>query len=90
MCGGLSITLLYSAFETWMITEYQPRELEAAGLNLSSIFGTMTTISDVVAVVSGVSSDALVAVTHSRVFPFLASVATLVAAFLFISRNWVC
>lgn len=89
MCGGLSTTLLYSVFETWMITEYHQRELEEWGLNLSTVFGTMTTISSMVAIVSGVFGDALLTVTGSRVSPFLASVVCLGAAFALISRYWV-
>ena len=89
MAGGLSTTLLYSVFETWMITEYHQRDLEAAGLTLSNILSTMTTISSMVAIVCGIFGDALVAVTQSRVSPFLASVASLVAAFVFIVRYWV-
>ena len=89
MCGGLSTTLLYSVFETWMITEYHQRDLEAAGLTLSNIFGMMTIISSMVAICSGVLGDGLVAMTQSRVSPFLASVASLVAAFAYISKYWV-
>lgn len=89
MAGGLSTTLLYSVFETWMITEYHQRDLEAAGLTLSNILSTMTTISSMVAIFCGIFGDALVAVTQSRVSPFLASVASLVAAFVFIARYWV-
>lgn len=89
MAGGLSTTLLYSVFETWMITEYHQRDLESAGLTLSNIFGTMTTISSMVAIFSGIFGDALVAVTQSRVSPFLASVASLVAAFVYIAKYWV-
>ena len=90
VCGGLSTTLLYSAFETWMLTEYHDRELELAGLKLSNMFGSMTIISCTVAVVSGVVGEILVSWTGSRISPFLASVACLGAAFLYMLRVWVC
>jgi MFS family permease len=56
-CGGVSTTLLYSVFETWMIAEYHDQALDAYGLSLGSMFGKMTTLSGVVAIVSGVVGD---------------------------------
>ena len=90
LCGGLSTTLLCSVFETWMISEYHRQDLEAAGLNLNNFSGSMTAISSMVAILSGIFGDALVTVTRSRVSPFLASVVCLAAAFALISRYWVC
>ena len=87
--GGLSTTLLFSVFETWMITEYHNRGLDNAGLDLSSIFGNMTTLSSVMAIVSGVFGDLLVQYTGSRTSPFLASVVCLAVALCLISTLWV-
>lgn len=87
--GGISTTLLYSVFETWMVAEFHRRELEKKGAQLSSIFGTMTTLSSIVAIFAGVFSEWLVAVTNTKKAPFMASIACLVVAFPVISSYWV-
>ena len=89
LLGGFSTTLLFSVFETWMITEYHHRRLEASGLSLSSIFGKMTTVSSVVAIVSGVLGDFLVERTASRTSPFFVSVICLVLALGVMLKYWV-
>jgi LytS/YehU family sensor histidine kinase len=81
--------LLFSVFDTWMITEYHNRGLENAGLHLSDIFGNMTTLSCVVAILAGVLGDLLVQYSASRIAPFLASVICLVVAALLILTRWV-
>ncbi|KAG9960944.1 major facilitator superfamily domain-containing protein, partial [Aureobasidium melanogenum] len=87
-CGGISTTLLYSVFETWMIAEYHDQALDAYGLSLGSMFGKMTTLSSVVAIVSGVVGDLLVKSLDSKTSPFMASVVCLVLALIFISKRW--
>lgn len=89
LSGGLSTTLLYSVFETWMIAEYHDQALDAYDLSLSDMFGKMTTLSSIVAIVSGVFGDYLVQHTGAKTSPFLASVACLCIAFIWISRYWV-
>jgi len=88
-CGGVSTTLLYSVFETWMIAEYHDQALDAYGLSLGSMFGKMTTLSGVVAIASGVVGDVLVRSLDSKTSPFMASVVCLGLAFVFISKHWV-
>jgi MFS family permease len=88
--GGLSTTLLFSVFETWMITEYHNRGLDNAGVLLSRIFGSMATLSSVIAILAGVLGDVLVQYSASRIAPFLASVICLAVAFLLIWTRWVC
>ncbi|KAH0290716.1 major facilitator superfamily transporter [Aureobasidium namibiae CBS 147.97] len=87
-CGGVSTTLLYSVFETWMIAEYHDQALDAYGLSLGSMFGKMTTLSGVVAIVSGVVGDVLVNSLNSKTSPFMASIVCLGLAFAFISKRW--
>lgn len=87
--GGLSTTLLYSVFETWMIAEYHDQTLDVYGLSLSDMFGKMTTLSSIVAIVSGVFGDFLVRNTGVKASPFLASIACSCAAFFWISKHWV-
>jgi len=89
LCGGVSTTLLFSVFEAWMITEYHSRGLERSGLRLASIFSYMTTLSCIVAILSGILGDMLVAGLGGRVWPFVASIACSATAATCILRRWV-
>ncbi|KAG0651297.1 Molybdate transporter [Hyphodiscus hymeniophilus] len=86
--GGLSASLMSSAFESWMVTEYHKRQLDHAGMSLSSMFGIMTTINSIVAIISGIFSEWLVEVTHTQTAPFMASTALLSVAFWIIWGFW--
>ncbi|KAB5560025.1 major facilitator superfamily transporter [Coniochaeta sp. 2T2.1] len=88
LAGGVSTTLLFSVFEAWMITEYHSRGLAASDLKLSSVFGYMTTLSCVVAIVSGVVGDVLVSYLGGRVWPFVASIGCSFGAAWFIVKTW--
>lgn len=87
--GGLSTSLMFSAFESWMVTEYHKRQLDKAGTSLSSMFGIMTTLNSVVAILAGVSSEWLVQVTNTKRAPFMASAGLLILAFWIILACWV-
>lgn len=87
--GGISATLLYSVFETWMVSEYHQRGLEKAGMDLSAMFGDMTTFSSIVAIIAGVVSQFLVAMTMTDQTPFMASIVCLVIATALITQSWV-
>ncbi|KAL0937316.1 Molybdate-anion transporter 1 [Colletotrichum truncatum] len=87
-CGGISTTLLYSVFEAWLITEYHHRGLSRTNLKLGAIFGNMTTISSIVAILSGIVGDILVNSLGGRVWPFMASALCSTAAMLLILKSW--
>ena len=87
VCGGVSTTLLFSVFETWMITEYYQQGLPAE--QLSSVFSGMTTLSSIVAILSGVIGDMLVELSGTRTWPFLAAGFCCVLAGFTISSLWV-
>ncbi|KAF6837467.1 major facilitator superfamily domain containing protein 5 [Colletotrichum plurivorum] len=87
-CGGISTTLLYSVFEAWLITEYHQRGLSRTNLKLGAIFGHMTTISSVVAILSGIIGDVLVNWLGGRVWPFMASAACSGLAIVLIFKSW--
>lgn len=89
LAGGVSTTLLFSVFEAWMITEYHRRGLATSDLRLSTVFGYMTTLSCIVAIMSGVVGDVLVATLGGRVWPFLASIVCSVSAAYLIVKTWV-
>lgn len=86
--GGLSTSLMYSAFESWMVTEYHKRHIDQAGTSLSSMFGVMTTMNSIVAILAGVSSEWLVQVTGTKRSPFMASAGLLTMAFWLIFAFW--
>ncbi|GKT44178.1 molybdate-anion transporter [Colletotrichum spaethianum] len=86
--GGLGTSLLFSVFESWMVTDFHARRLGDQGLDLSRTFGMMSTVNSVVAIVSGVVSEWLVSVTGTRKAPFLASVGLLVLAAGVIASQW--
>lgn len=85
--GGLSTTLLYSVFETWMIAEYHKRDLRSC-LNLGSMFSWSVTLSGVVAIVSGILGEAIVERSGTKKSPFMAAFACLAAAFVGIQQFW--
>ncbi|EFQ33535.1 major facilitator superfamily transporter [Colletotrichum graminicola M1.001] len=86
--GGLGTSLLFSVFESWMVTDFHARQLGDQGLDLSRTFGMMSTVNSVVAIVSGVVSEWLVSATGTRKAPFLASVGLLVVAAGVIASQW--
>jgi MFS transporter, MFS domain-containing protein family, molybdate-anion transporter len=86
--GGISTTLLFSVFETWMVADYHSRGTEMAGMDLGNVFGQMTTFSSIVAILGGVIDDLLVQATGSRTTPFIASVCCLCIAAIFLSTRW--
>ncbi|RDL37202.1 putative major facilitator superfamily-containing protein 5 [Venustampulla echinocandica] len=86
--GGLSTSIMYSCFEGWMVTEYHKRHLDEAGMSLSGLFGIMTTMNSVVAIVAGVFSEWLVRMTNTKRAPFMASAGLLSIAFWLILAYW--
>ena len=80
---------MYSVFESWMVTEYHRQHLDEAGGSLSDLFGTMTTLNGIVAILAGVFAQGVVDVTNTQTAPFLTAVVLLVIAFALISNGWV-
>ena len=85
--GGLSTTLLYSVFETWMISEYHKRGLSDC-LELGNMFSFALTLSSSVAILAGVVGDTIVWFTGTKISPFMAAVLCLIAAFTLIHQKW--
>ena len=72
-----------------MVTEYHRQHLDVAGGSLKDMFGTMTTLNGVIAVLAGVFAQGVADVTRTQKAPFLVAVALLVSAFLLIFHRWV-
>lgn len=87
--GGVATTLLYSVFEAWLVTEYHSRGLERSHLKLSDVFGNMTTLSSVVAIMSGIIGEVLVNFFGgARIWPFMAGAVSATVAALLILKLW--
>jgi MFS family permease len=86
--GGMSGTLLYSVFESWMVAEFNRLMLVEAEATLSGIFSTMTMLNSLVAIVAGVVAEGIVQRTGSAKAPFMASIICLSLAFIAILHYW--
>jgi len=84
--GGISTSILYSAFETWLISSANSLALPQA--DLSSVMGRATLVNGFVATAAGVISNQLVASTGSFSTPFVASGCVLVLAWIVIKGTW--
>lgn len=85
--AGVSTTLLFAVFETWMVAEYHKRELSDC-LSLGSMFSLSVTLSGIVAIVAGVVGEVIVGWTGTKTSPFMASAVCLVAAFAGMYYTW--
>ncbi len=72
--AGVALTLLWTVFESWMVTEYNARGLEQSSIPLSRMFGLMTTSNCMAAILGGVLGHCIVLVLGSRTIPFVAGV----------------
>ncbi|KKA29199.1 hypothetical protein TD95_000937, partial [Thielaviopsis punctulata] len=86
--GGVATSLLFSVFESWMVADFNGRDLQAKGLDLQVTFARMATINSIMAIVAGIVSEWLVVRYASNGAPFLASIVLLVAAAGLITTQW--
>jgi MFS family permease len=89
--GGISGTLLWSVFESWLVAEFNKLMLEEAEADtaMSAIFSLMTTSNTCVAIVAGLIAEWLVRTTGTAKTPFMLSAGCLSLAFLAITKYWV-
>ncbi|KAJ6489919.1 hypothetical protein C8R45DRAFT_200218 [Mycena sanguinolenta] len=85
--GGISTSILFSAFESWLISAATTHALPQA--DLSSIMGRATLVNGLVATGAGVFSNQLVGFSGSFASPFIASGALLILAWVVIRASWV-
>ncbi|KAH9862317.1 hypothetical protein IAQ61_010520 [Plenodomus lingam] len=86
--GGMSGTLLWSVFESWMVAEFNSLMLPDAEPILSGILGTLTTANSFVAIFAGILAEWLVRTAGTAKAPFMASTACLLVAFAAIAKCW--
>lgn len=84
--GGVSTSILYSAFESWLITSSNSLGLPQSAL--STIMGRATLVNGIVASAAGIVSNQLVASSGSFVTPFIASAMMLLLGWVMISALW--
>ena len=84
--GGVSTSILYSAFESWLVSSSNQLALPQSAL--SNVLGRATLINGIVAAIAGVASNKLVSATLTFKAPFVASGALLVLAWIVVNRTW--
>lgn len=77
--AGTALTLLWTVFESWMVTEWNARGLDRGGGEgghggLSEMFGVMTTTNCMAAIVGGLFGHCMVSVMGSKTWPFWAGI----------------
>lgn len=72
--GGVALTLLSTAFESWAVAEYNARGLARSSLSLGAMLGQMTTSKCVTAIAAGVLGHCVVLALGSKIHPFILSV----------------
>jgi MFS family permease len=72
--GGIALALLWTAFESWMMAEYNERGFARSALSLSGVFGTMTTSKCITAIFAGVLGHCVVLALGSKIHPFILGV----------------
>lgn len=80
--AGTALTLLWTVFESWMVTEWNARGLDRGGAEgghggLSEMFGVMTTTNCMAAIVGGLFGHCMVSVMGSKTWPFWAGIVSL-------------
>lgn len=72
--GGVGLNLLWTVFESWMVTEYNARALDQSSFPLSAMFGVMTKYNCMTAIIAGVLGHCIVRVLGSKTDPFMVGV----------------
>lgn len=84
--GGISTSILYSAFESWVVSSANALALPSS--DLSTILGRATLMNGFVATAAGIASNKLVEKTGSFASPFMASGVLLALAYVVIRGKW--
>jgi len=86
LLGGISTSILYSAFESWLVSSSNAQGFSQS--DLSTILGRATLVNGFVASGAGVFSNQLVGFTGSFASPFVASGVLLVLGWMVIGSSW--
>ncbi|ETS72976.1 hypothetical protein PFICI_15368 [Pestalotiopsis fici W106-1] len=86
--GGVGITLLWTVFESWMISEHRRQNLEDSPIPLSSMFGIMTIANCITAMCAGLLSHCIVWALGSKTHPFMLGILLDTLAAVLMMRSW--
>ncbi|KAI9189869.1 hypothetical protein H9P43_001302 [Blastocladiella emersonii ATCC 22665] len=84
--GGISTSLLFSVFETWMTSEFFARGFPAAALG--PLFSTAVTLNSVVAIVAGLAANSAADALGTSRIPFLLAIVPAVVGFAIVAATW--
>jgi len=87
LLGGIATSILYSAFESWLIYEHHKRGFDSS--LLGTIFSHAVLGNSVVAILSGVVAQKCTDIFGTYVAPFDASLIFLTIMVIFIIATWV-
>ncbi|KAI0453781.1 hypothetical protein F5B21DRAFT_274347 [Xylaria acuta] len=87
--GGLSTSILFTVFDSWMVTNFRERKLADDGCDLTRTFAATSVVNGLAAISSGFVGEVLVWATGTRKSPFLMSVVLLWLALQAIWSRWV-
>ncbi|KAI2472697.1 MFS general substrate transporter [Annulohypoxylon bovei var. microspora] len=86
--SGIGLNLLWTVFESWMITEYNSRKLDQRSFPLSSMFSIMTKYNCITAIIAGVVGHCIVLASGSKTDPFIVGVVLDVCGVLLMLWTW--
>ncbi|KUI63813.1 Molybdate-anion transporter [Cytospora mali] len=89
--AGTALTMLWTVFESWMVTEWNVRGLgrdDGDEGGLGKMFGLMTTANCMAAIVGGVLGHCMVSVMGSKLWPFWAGIVLEVIAVAVMWHTW--
>ncbi|POS75463.1 major facilitator superfamily transporter [Diaporthe helianthi] len=88
--AGTALTLLWTVFESWMVTEWDARGLDRSAEEggLSEMFGVMTRTNCMAAIVGGLFGHCMVSAMGSKTLPFWAGIVCEGVAAVLMLRRW--
>jgi hypothetical protein len=85
LLAGMATSILFSAFESWLINEHRRRNFESESLGM--IFANAYFGNSIVAILSGIVAQ-LVANTFGYVAPFDTAILSFIAMFILLITTW--
>ncbi|TGJ83533.1 hypothetical protein E0Z10_g5228 [Xylaria hypoxylon] len=86
--GGISTSILFTVFDSWMVTNFHQGKLAEDGCDLSRTYAATSFISSLAAILSGLMGEVLVWATGTKKNPFLMSIVLLWSALHMIWPHW--
>ncbi|KAI0426250.1 hypothetical protein F5Y09DRAFT_319391 [Xylaria sp. FL1042] len=86
--GGVSTSILFTVFDSWMVANFRKRNLAENGCDLSRTYAATSVVNSLVALLSGVVGEIIVWVTGTKKSPFIMSVVLLWLTLQMIWSHW--